>query len=60
MLPKYLLAPGYKRQCAQPILPVQYPRNKNAFVTTFFVCPAVFAVLKLRTSTKLALYAPVR
>ena len=34
--------------------------NNEPFVTTFFVCPAVFAVLMLNTITNAALYGPVR
>ena len=40
--------------------PVQYPRKSTAFVTTFFVWPAVFATCNDRIMTKAALYGPVR
>lgn len=43
-----------------PILPVQYPRKSTPFVKTFFVCPAVFAVVIDKIMQKAALYGPVK
>ena len=42
------------------MFPVQYPRKSIALVSTFFVWPAVLAMVMDKIRTKAALYGPVR